>query len=160
MSLPAEKSDLAVKASSTENATEECKGDMDGNGRVDFLDIVPFRDALGLVNGTGQYTWIADCNHDFNATTEDINCFVDNLLGKPVTECRLIQRTIAIPDCKGDINGDGIVSFLDITPFTTFVYSEDYSWNADYDNNDDVDMADLNAFANALMHPETKPECR
>ena len=152
-SKPSEKpSDLTVKASSTDNMIKECRGDIHRDGVVDFLDIVPFREDLKLAISTEQYNWKVDCNNDGNVNSEDLNAFVNDLLGKPCQE-RVLY-------CKGDMNRDGAVNFLDVTPFTKLVYSEEYSWNADYDNNDDVDMADLNAFANALMHPETKPECR
>ncbi|MBU1103707.1 MAG: hypothetical protein KJ600_04085 [Nanoarchaeota archaeon] len=159
-SKPSEKpSDLTVKASSTDNMIKECRGDIHRDGVVDFLDIVPFREELGWAIWKGQYSWKLDCNNDGNVNSEDLNAFVDELLGKPAI-CIYLKIPTEPEDCKGDMNRDGAVNFLDVTPFTKLVYSEDYSWNVDYDNNGDVDMTDLNLFANALMHPPEHPVCR
>ena len=53
----------------------------------------------------------------------------------------------------GDVNMDGVVSFLDITPFISFISSGDFKAEADIDGNGAVNFLDITPFIAILTAP-------
>ena len=64
-----------------------------------------------------------------------------------------------VPECKGDLNHDGRVTFADIDPFVQFLHyhnAVDF-WRADTSDDGFVDDRDIDAFVALLGLP---PQCR
>ena len=59
--------------------------------------------------------------------------------------------TVLLPgDLRGDINLDGVVDFVDISPFVAVLSSGEYQYEADMDQNGVVDFMDISHFIDAL----------
>lgn len=56
-----------------------------------------------------------------------------------------------IPALLGDVNGDGVVNFLDITEFVSVLSAGGFQGEADMDLNGTVDMMDIQPFIDALL---------
>lgn len=61
----------------TVNVSDVTKGDVNGDGVVDLLDVSPFIDALG----GGTYVPEADTNCDDEVNLLDVSSFIDLLNG-------------------------------------------------------------------------------
>ncbi len=61
-----------------------------------------------------------------------------------------LDQILAGPFMLGDINRDGVVSFLDISPFIALLSSGDYQHEADMDQNNNVNFQDISPFILAL----------
>ena len=58
-----------------------------------------------------------------------------------------------VPELLGDVNLDGAVSFLDISPFITVLSANVWQAEADIDQNGVVDFLDISPFINILSGP-------
>jgi len=62
-----------------------------------------------------------------------------------------IQFVPVVVDCLlGDVNGDGAVDFLDISPFISLLSTGGFSCEADIDGNGEVDFLDITPFIRLL----------
>lgn len=53
----------------------------------------------------------------------------------------------------GDLNGDHLISLLDVSPFVAAVVNGDYDPRADINHDGDVDLLDVNPFVALLTGP-------
>ena len=67
---------------------------------------------------------------------------------------RLVLELDEVPDVLlGDVNLDGIVNFLDISPFISRLSSGEFQLEADVDENGRVDFLDISPFIGILSSP-------
>ncbi len=97
------------------------------SGATDLESIV-FFSSQNLVNG-GQNNGV----------------WIDNLLVQT-------DRTVASTVLKGDVDLDGAVTFLDISPFITLLSSNAFQAEGDCDCDGDIDFLDIQPFINILAN--------
>ena len=68
----------------------------------------------------------------------------------------LLPRFAVGQSVLGDVNRDGAVSFLDITPFITILGTSTFQLEADIDRNGAVNFLDIAPFINILADPPNK----
>lgn len=107
------------------------RGDFNGDGQVDGLDIPVFINALS--DGTTDLEFDLNCDGDVNFL--DIQPFID------VLDFDL-----------GDVNRDGAVDFLDISPFQIALAFNFFQYDilADINGDCEVDNLDISPFIQIL----------
>ena len=73
---------------------------------------------------------------------------LENATGGPTTNLRIETFTVEIDDSflLGDVNRDGVVDFLDISPFIVLLSTQEFQAEADIDGNGVVDFLDISPF--------------
>ncbi len=89
-----------------------------------------------------------------NSGDTDFDGMGDGGLGSIVARTYDLQFSLTDPNAggtlKGDINLDGIVTFLDINPFIMLLSSNGFQLEADCDCDGDLDFLDIQPFINIL----------
>ena len=100
------------------------EGDVNGDGVVDSADEMIVSGLQGSTFEDDNYTLAADVDSDGVIDVVDLNFF----------------RAL------GDVNLDGTVNFLDISPFIAVLSTGDFQTQADIDQNGRVDFLDISPF--------------
>ena len=99
---------------------------------------------LGIASGATDLASIeiSTSNHSLNAGNNGF--WIDNIV--VATD----QTVVGMPVLKGDVNLDGSVTFLDISPFIQILSSNGFQLEADCDCDGDVDFLDISPFIDIL----------
>lgn len=162
-------------------AAEECKGDMNNDGLINFNDINSFRAVYDYATflqeahfpdlAATPLFWRADIDNDINWDNDDVNGFVALIVDDTLKVCR--DYAPASPkselECvRGDMNGDDSIDFDDINGFkmvfdnAAFFQANLPEWfcRANIDNDDNLDNEDINGFVCLIVNPSLTPsEC-
>ena len=125
--------------------------DLDQNGVVDYDDIESFRDVYQTdisVNALFRFReFPADFDGNSFVDLADAKAFVValNNAGMDITVDQLLNGF-----SLGDVNRDGNVSFLDISPFIELLTSNAYQFEADINKDNVVSFLDISSFIGLL----------
>ena len=125
--------------------------DLDQNGVVDYDDIESFRDVYQTdisVNALFRFReFPADFDGNSFVDLADAEAFVValNNAGMDITVDQLLNGF-----SLGDVNRDGNVSFLDISPFIELLTSNAYQFEADINKDNVVSFLDISSFIGLL----------
>ena len=136
----------------------------------DSRDIYNYSASIDFTANAGQRYWVSM----INSTPTGVQYFQGNVAGDPAgypagnswrrfglsggidfTEDRLDFRLMgtAMPDLLvGDVNLDGVVTFLDISPFIATLSSGGFQAEADIDQNGVVNFLDIAPFIDILAN--------
>ena len=123
----------------------------------DSFDILV--DGVAVLETTGDDAFIDDLGDLAGLTItagSEITIAVDGVVdpnGGPSTSVRLESFTVEIIESStllGDVNRDGTVDFLDITPFINVLTGGDFQAEADIDQNGEINFLDIVPFIDIL----------
>ena len=109
---------------------------------IEFADIVPAGSSLSDLNGT--FTFNGGVDEDLIETLPNAGVFVldDRIRGIGSLTVTVVPESILL----GDINLDGVVTFLDISPFIAILSSGGFQAEADVDESGEVNFLDISHF--------------
>ena len=84
-----------------------------------------------------------------DVTSAPVWLILNNGLDEEVFEEEAVAA-FSIDVLLGDLNGDGMVTFLDISPFITLLSAGGFELQADFDGNGEVNFLDISPFIAAL----------
>ena len=108
----------------------------DDSGFNRFFEGEPAIDQQRLVNDGVLSVFVQEGSSNSGVTTSDLH-----ILDFNITDTSILL---------GDVNLDGNVNFLDISPFIALLSADIYQIEADIDQNDSVDFLDIPAFIGLL----------
>ena len=153
-------------------------GDVNQDGTFDFLDISPFINA----QSAGDYLAEADINLDGSVSFLDISPFVTQFSNPNNQEPVVVDGGAGIDIIRGgdgddtifgdagndtifgdnrqvllgDVNQNGAVDFLDISPFINALSAGDFIPEADINRNGSVNFLDISPFIQILADPDNQ----
>lgn len=83
-------------------------------------------------------------------TSDPIWLILNNGLDEDVFEDEAVAAFVGDPILLGDVNGDGAVNFLDISPFIVLLSAGDFQCEADINGTGDVNFLDIGPFITIL----------
>lgn len=99
-----------------------------------------------LDNPTSNFGWFLIGDETTNASARRILSREDTS-GQPTLQ---VTFTAAVPALLGDVNLDGMVTFLDIAPFVAVLSADGFQAEADLDQNGIVNFLDIGPFIDVL----------
>ena len=125
-------------------------------GRINSVDIADYLNTLyDGGNGIGLFA-VFRLSPDFADTSlivENTDRYNLGAANNPDVTLQPIINFTTASILLGDVNLDGTVNFLDITPFIAFVASDDFLAEADIDGNGVVNFLDITPFIAILTAP-------